>query len=74
MIRTLKRFIKGGKKRASKKVVKGGIRLKKGGRVVLPMNYFKNQSPRKVIVIGGKKGRKSKAKGGKRVRLSKRKV
>lgn len=74
MIRTLKRLIKGGNKKYSKKVAKGGIRLKKGGRVALPMNYFHKQTPNKVIVIGGRKGRKSKGKGGKRIRLSKRKV
>ena len=73
MIRTLKRLIKGGKK-ASKKVSKGGIRFKKGGKATLPMNYFHKQTPNKVIVIGGRKGRKSKGKGGKRIRLSKRKV
>jgi hypothetical protein len=76
MIRTLKRLIKGGKQKASKKMTRGGIRLKKGGRVSLPMNYFHKQTPNRIIVIGGKKGRKSKSKGkgGKRIRLSKRKV
>ena len=74
MIRTLKRFIRGGKKKASKKVAKGGIRLKKGGRVSFPMDYYHKKTPNKVIVIGGKNGRKSKGKGGKRIRLSKRKV
>ena len=67
MLRTIKRSrggrVKTRKGGRSRKLAKR-IRLKKGGQPVLPLEYFRKPTLKKIVVIGGKK---RKTKGGRKL-------